>query len=168
VRKLELFLVPPTCAETRETVRTEPQPSESECSDDALSSKRDSVGGGAAEQARRARAPTLPGVSVSGPYGLNEVAAGRSGLQVGSGLASPPDSGGPDGPGDARDVRRLFVIVCIIYIYIYILDKHMFKPNLIDVPDRMLHARRDSASRRASASVRVVTMVSRNDRFKRR
>ena len=72
MRKLELFLVPPTCAETRETVRTEPQPSESECSDDALSSKRDSVGGGAAEQARRARAPTVPGVFVSGPYGLSE------------------------------------------------------------------------------------------------
>ena len=118
MRKLELFLVPPTCAETRETVRTEPQPSESECSDDALSSKRDSVGGGAAEQARRARAPTLPGVSVSGPYGLNEVAAGRSGLQVGSGLASPPDSGGPDGRGCARCSPVIRDRVHYIYIYI--------------------------------------------------
>ena len=101
MRKLELFLVPPTCAETRETVRTEPQPSESECSDDALSSKRDSVGGGAAEQARRARAPTVPGVSVSGPYGLNEVRCVGP-VSRWSGLASPPDSGGPDGRGCAR------------------------------------------------------------------
>jgi len=141
VRKLELFLVPPTCAETRETVRTEPQPSESECSDDALSSKRDSVGGGAAEQARRARAPTLPGVSVSGPYGLNEVAASVRSPRW-SGLASPPDSGGPDGRGCAR----CSPVIRDRVHYIYILDKHMFKPNLIDVPDRMLHARRDSAS----------------------
>ena len=116
MKKLELFLVPPTCAETRETVRTEPQPSESECSDDALSSKRDSVGGGAAEQARRARAPTLPGVSVSGPYGLNEVAASvRSPGGPVSGVSAGTRAVRTD--GDARDVRRLFVIVCIIYIY---------------------------------------------------
>ena len=111
MRKLELFLVPPTCAETRETVRTEPQPSESECSDDALSSKRDSVGGGAAEQARRARAPTLPGVSVSGPYGLNDVGCVGPDSRLRPTRAVRTD-------GDARDGRRLFVIVCIIYIYI--------------------------------------------------
>ena len=72
------------------------QPSESECSDDALSSKRDSVGGGAAEQARRARADRARRVrdrTVSGPYGLNEV-AGRSGLQVVRSRVTPPDSGG--------------------------------------------------------------------------
>ena len=108
MRKLELFLVPPTCAETRETVRTEPQPSESECSDDALSSKRDSVGGGAAEQARRARAPTVPGVFVSGPYGLSEA---RWSVRS---RALRPDSGGPDGRGCARTAifAGYVVIVC--------------------------------------------------------
>ncbi len=141
MRKLELFLVPPTCAETRETVRTEPQPSESECSDDALSSKRDSVGGGAAEQARRARAPTLPGVSVSGPYGLNEVAASVRSPRW-SGLASPPDSGGPDGRGCAR----CSPVIRDRVHYIYWINT-CFLPNL---PDRITDARRD---RRRSATL---------------
>ena len=105
MRKLELFLVPPTCAETRETVRTEPQQSESECSDDALSSKRDSVGGallarGAAR--RRARTPTVPRVRVV--Y-----------VTVGSGLLVTPLSPsvparGPDGP-DARGFRVIVVSI---------------------------------------------------------